>query len=61
MPIAAVIVGGEVTYELVGASGLVTMGAVSMEFLVWAVASAVLLILALCCWALAIRVYRVRG
>jgi ABC-type transport system involved in multi-copper enzyme maturation permease subunit len=59
--LVGLIEGGEVTRELIGYSHTVGSSSVSVQFLVWAVSSATLLVLALCCWALAVRAYRVRA
>lgn len=53
--------GGDVTRELIGYSHSVGSSPISVQFLVWAVSSAALLVSALFCWALSIRTYRVRA
>lgn len=59
--LVGLIEGGDVTQEIIGHPASVTTGLVSVQFLVWAVGSAVLLIFACFCWALSIRLYRVRS
>jgi len=60
MVLVGLVEGGDVTQEIIGHPASVTTGLISVQFLVWAVGSAVLLLFACFCWALSIRLYRVR-
>ena len=56
----ALVWGGEVVRTFIGYGSSVGSSPISVQFLVWAVGTALLLLGAVGCWAAAVRVYRVR-